>query len=40
MVHALAEVLRGNLGRAKNWLLATIVGGLIFSGFRALSGYT
>ena len=34
MVHALAEVLRGNMKRAERWLLATIIGGLIFLGIQ------
>ena len=31
-VHALAEAMRGNIDRAKKWLFATVVGGLIFLG--------
>ncbi len=34
MVHALAEVMRGNMKRAENWLLFTIIGGLIFLGIQ------
>jgi len=34
MVHALAEVMRGNKERAEKWLLATVVGGLLFLGIQ------
>ncbi len=34
MVHALAEALRGNMKRSQNWLLATVIGGLIFLGIQ------
>lgn len=34
MVHALAEVMRGNMKRAENWLLITVIGGLIFLGIQ------
>ena len=34
MVHALAEVMRGNMKRAEHWFLATIIGGLIFLGIQ------
>ena len=34
MVHALAEVMRGNMKRAEYWMLATIIGGLIFLGIQ------
>lgn len=32
MVHVLAETIKGNLGRAENWMWATIGGGLFFLG--------
>jgi len=34
MVHVLADVARGNLERARRWLLATIIGGLTFLGIQ------
>ena len=35
MVHVLAEQMRGNMDRAQKWLMATILGGLIFLGIQA-----
>lgn len=32
MVHVLAETMKGNLGRARKWMIATILGGLFFLG--------
>jgi heme/copper-type cytochrome/quinol oxidase subunit 3 len=32
MVHALSESLKGNMDRAANWMIATILGGLFFLG--------
>jgi cytochrome c oxidase subunit 3 len=34
MVHALSESLRGNMKSAQNWMLLTIIGGLIFLGIQ------
>ncbi|RDV38832.1 cytochrome oxidase subunit III [Bradymonadaceae bacterium TMQ3] len=34
MVHVLAEQMRGNMERARKWMLFTIVGGLIFLGIQ------
>ena len=34
MVHALSEALRGNMERSSRWMLATIIGGLLFVGIQ------
>ncbi|MFW5967889.1 MAG: cytochrome c oxidase subunit 3 [Persicimonas sp.] len=34
MVHVLAETIRGNMKRARKWMLVTIIGGLIFLGIQ------
>ncbi|MGM0557149.1 MAG: cytochrome c oxidase subunit 3 [Myxococcota bacterium] len=34
MVHVLSETIKGNLGRARKWMMATIIGGLIFLGIQ------
>ena len=34
MVHVLSETIKGNLGRARKWMVATIIGGLIFLGIQ------
>lgn len=34
MVHVLAETIRGNMARARKWMLVTICGGLIFVGIQ------
>ncbi len=34
MVHVLSETIQGNMERARKWMLATIIGGLIFLGIQ------
>ncbi len=34
MVHVLSETIRGNLDRARKWMLVTIIGGLTFLGIQ------
>lgn len=34
MVHVLSETIKGNLDRARKWMVATIIGGLIFLGIQ------
>jgi cytochrome c oxidase subunit III len=34
MVHVLSETIKGNMERAQKWMLATIIGGLIFLGIQ------
>jgi heme/copper-type cytochrome/quinol oxidase subunit 3 len=34
MVHVLSETIKGNLDRARKWMMVTIVGGLIFLGIQ------
>ena len=34
MVHVLSETIKGNMDRARKWMVATIIGGLIFLGIQ------